>query len=65
MRKQHTSGKRNVKKWMVANGGSPFPSRQAAQAWLKNQPGEHDPMAGSSAGQWYGYSFDYDPGPPR
>ncbi|MFH1808283.1 MAG: hypothetical protein ABIJ09_06055 [Pseudomonadota bacterium] len=65
MRKQHTTGKRNLRKWVVANGGAPFASRQAAQTWLKTQSGEHDPMAGSAAGQWYGYSFDYDVGAPR
>jgi hypothetical protein len=65
MRKQHTSTKRNLKKWLIANGGKPFASKQAALAWLKTQPGEHDPFKGSAPGQWFGYSFEYDPGPPR
>lgn len=65
MRKQHTASRRNLRKWVLANGGAAFATRQAAQAWLGAQPGEHDPMAGSAAGQWHGYSFEYDPGPPR
>lgn len=61
-RKQHTGEKRNLRKWVLANGGKPFGSRELAMQWLKAQPGEHDPMMAPAPGQWFGYSFEFDPG---
>jgi hypothetical protein len=57
-RKQH-QGKQSFRKWQLAKGGAPFPTRQSALDWLKTQPGEHDPFAAPSAGQWFGYTFEY------
>jgi hypothetical protein len=44
-RKQHQGDKRNMRKWLLANSGKPFASREAAVTWLKTQAGEHDPRA--------------------
>jgi hypothetical protein len=57
-RKLHQA-KQSFRKWQLAAGGKHFPSRQLALEWLKAQPGEHDPFAAPSAGQWFGYSFEY------
>jgi len=57
-RKAH-QGKQAFRKWQLAQGGQPFPSRQAALDWLKAQPGEKDPLAAPAAGQWFGYTFEY------
>lgn len=57
-RAQHQGAKKGFRKWQIANGGKPFPSRQAALDWLKTQPGEHDPRAAPAPGQWFGYSFE-------
>ena len=59
-RKALQATKRNLRNWTLENGGMPFPSRQAAEAWKNRQPGEHDPGGGSASGRWYGYSFDYN-----
>ena len=45
--------------WTVANGGTRFSSRAAAQSWENAQIGEHHPGGATAAGPWYGYSFDY------
>ena len=52
--------KKNLRNWVVANGGMPFSSRAIAEAWESSQPGEHSPGGAPAAGPWYGYSFDYD-----
>ena len=51
---------KNMQNWAVTNGGMPFSSRAAAQAWESSQPGEHYPGGAPTIGPWYGYSFDYD-----
>lgn len=61
-RKQHTAERRNLRKWVLANGGEPFATRDLAVAWLKTQPGEKDPQTNPAPGQWFGYSFEYDVG---
>ena len=57
---EHNRTKRGFRNWTVANGGQPFPSRQAAQAWEDRQSGAHHPGGGGATGPWYGYSFNYD-----
>ena len=59
-RQAHQRTKRNLRNWTLENGGMPFVSRQAAEAWKNRQPGEHDPEAARTSGRWYGYSFDYN-----
>lgn len=59
-KKDHMADKQNLRNWQVANGGQPFPSRDAAQKWESVQPGEHHPGGAPAQGPWYGYSFDYD-----
>lgn len=58
-RAQHQGSKKGLRKWQLANGGKPFATRQLALEWLNAQPGEHDPFAAPSPGQWYGYGFDH------
>ncbi len=60
-RKQHSTERKNLRKWQLANAGKAFPSREAAITWLKAQPGEKDPFQAPSPGQWLAYSFEYDP----
>ena len=57
---QDDKTKKNMRNWQVANGGKPFSSQAAAQAWEDSQPGEHYPGGAPASGPWYGYSFDYD-----
>jgi hypothetical protein len=59
-RAQQTKAKKGLRKWQLANGGQPFPSRQAAMDWLKKQPGAHDPFMAPSPGKWFGYSFEHN-----
>ena len=59
-RREHEAAKKYVHNWKLANGGHPFPSRAAAQAWEDAQIGEHEGGGATGTGSWYGYSFDYD-----
>lgn len=59
-KQEHESNKKNLRNWLVANNGFPFPTRDAAQKWENAQPGEHHPGGAPAKGPWYGYSFDYD-----
>ncbi len=59
-RAEHEREKRNVRNWTPADGGRPFPSREAAQDWEDRQDAEHDPGGATALGPWYGYCFDYD-----
>ena len=56
---QHRAEHPTLRNWKVANGGSAFASRAAAQAWEDRQPGEHHPGGAPGLGPWFGYSFDY------
>jgi hypothetical protein len=58
-RKLHGEQKKSMRAWQVQNAGKPFATREAALAWLKAQPGEHDPNTASAPGAWFGFSFDY------
>lgn len=59
-RQRHEAENKNVRNWRLANGGRPFSSREAAQAWEDRQPGEHHGGGASASGPWFGYSFEYD-----
>jgi len=55
----HKRTKEGFRNWKVANNGQPFPSREEAQDWEDEQPGEHHQGGKDADGDWYGYSFDY------
>ena len=58
-RKEEHEKTKNVTNWWLANGGNPFPTREAAQDWEDRQPGEHEPGGAPARGPWYGYTFMY------